>query len=332
MKWFLDLATFTKSQLEDLLQLAQQLDVYPEPNALSGKVMTMLMLRHSFHTRASMGAAMARLGGKVINIGPSGSGWEIETGEGAMDGSSAHHALEMVPSMGAYSDVLGIRAPGSFRDLAADLHEDVFSKLCKACPVPMINLESAINHPCQSLGDWKTLNESQIPGVGGRMVLTWSHNTAPHPFGVTAATLHMAALRGMRVTVLRPDEYALPPPLMVKAQRAAGLNGGVVTETNNRAEAFEGAQVVYAESWVSPANYHNRDAEKALREKYQDWCIDERWFKTAVEDCRFMHALPVRRGISVDDDILDGPRSLVLQQARNRMLGQMAVLYRMLKQ
>lgn len=332
MKWFLDLATISKSQLEDLLQLAQQLDVYPEPNALSGKVMTMLMLRHSFHTRASMGAAMARLGGKVINIGPSGSGWEIETGEGVMDGNSAHHAMEMIPSMGAYSDVLGIRAPGNFRDLAADLHEDVFSKLCKACPVPMINLESAINNPCQSLGDWKTINDSKIPDRGGRLVLSWTHNTAPHPYGVTAATLHMAALRGMRVTVLRPEEYALPPPLLAKAQRAAGENGGSIRETTDRDSAFEAAHVVYAESWVSPAHYGNRDAELEQRQKYRDWCIDELWFRTAVEDCRFMAALPVRRGISVAEDILDGPRSLVLKQARNRMLAQMAVLYRMLKQ
>ncbi len=332
MKWFLDLAGFSKDQLQDLLQLSQQLDVYPEPNALSGKVMTMLMLRHSFHTRASMGAAMARLGGKVINIGPSGSGWEIETGEGAMDGSSAHHALEMVPSMGAYSDVLGIRAPGSFRDLSSDLREDVFTKLCKACPVPMINLESAINHPCQSLGDWKTLNDAQIPERGGRMVLSWVHNTSPHPYGGTAATLHMAALRGMRVTLLRPDEYALPPALLNKAQRAASENGGAILETSDRSKAFDAAHVVYAESWVSPANYADREAELKLRQKYSDWCIDERWYETAIEDSRFMHALPVRRGISVAEDILDGPRSLVLDQARNRMLAQMAVLYRMLKQ
>lgn len=293
--------------------------------------MTMLMLKHSFHTRASMGAAMARLGGNVINIGPSGSGWEIETGEGAMEGSSAHHALEMIPSMAAYSDVLGIRAPGNFRDLASDLREDVFTKLCKACPVPMINMESAINHPCQSLGDWKTLNDAEVPERGGRMVLSWSHNTVPHPYGVTAATLHMAALRGMRITILRPDEYAFPPPLLAKAQRAASENGGGILETSDRAKAFDTAHVVYAESWVSPANYSNREAELELRKKYRDWCIDERWFKTAIEDCRFMHALPVRRGISVAEDILDGPRSLVLEQARNRMLAQMAVLYRMLK-
>ncbi|MEM7083348.1 MAG: hypothetical protein AAF465_11505 [Pseudomonadota bacterium] len=331
MKWFLDLAGFSKDQLDDLLMLAQQLDIYPEPNALSGKVMTMIMLRHSFHTRASMGAAMARLGGKVINIGPSGSGWEIETGDGVMDGHSAHHALDMIPSMGAYSDVLGIRAPGGFRDLASDLREDVFTKLCKASPVPMINLESAINHPCQSLGDWKTMNDAEIPSQGGRLVLTWSHNTAPHPFGVTAATLHMAALRGMRVTVLRPDEYALPPPLIAKAQRAAAQHGGSIVETADRDKAFEAARVVYAESWVSPSNYADKEAELELRQKYRDWCIDERWFHAAVEECRFMHALPLRRGISVAEDILDGPRSLVLEQARNRMLTQMAVLYRMLK-
>lgn len=331
MKWFLDLAGFSRSQLEDLLMLAQQLDVYPEPNALSGKVMTLIMLRPSFHTRASMGAAMARLGGKVINISPSGSGWEIETRDDAMEGGSAHHAMEVIPSMAAYSDVLGIRAPGSFSDLLSDLREEVFTKLCKASPVPMINVESAINHPCQSLADWKTMNDYNIPERGGRLVLSWSYNTHPHPYGVPAATLHMAALRGMRITVLRPDEYSLPAPLMAKAQRAASANGGGILETSDRKKAFEAAHTVYAESWVSPANYANAEGERQLREKYKDWCIDERWFKPAIEDCRFMNTLPVRRGISVVDDILDGPRSLVVQQARNRMLVQMAVLYRMLK-
>lgn len=331
MKWFLDLAGFSRNQLDDLLTLAQQLDVYPEPNALAGKVMTLLMLRPSFHTRASMGAAMARLGGKVINIGPSGSGWSIETSDDAMVRGSAHHAMEVIPSMGAYSDVLGIRAPGSFENLAADLREDVFTRLCKASPVPMINMESAINHPCQSLADWKTMNDFNIPQRGGRMVLSWAYNTAPHPYGVPAATLHMAALRGMRITILRPDEYALPQPLLAKAQRAASANGGGILETSDRKKAFDTAHVVHAESWVSPQCYNDPDAERELRNKYKNWCIDERWFAPAVEDCRFMHALPVRRGISVADDILDGPRSLVVSEARNRMLIQMAVLYRMLK-
>lgn len=331
MKWFLDLAGFSQNQIDDLLQLAQQLDIYPEPGALSGKVMTLLMLRPSFHTRASMGAAMGRLGGKIINIGPSGTGWDIETSDGVMKGDSAHHALEMIPSMGAYSDVLGIRSPGGFRDIAADLREEIFTRLCKASPVPMINMESAINHPCQSLADWKTMNDYDVPARGGRMVLVWTYNPRPHPFGTPAALLHMAALRGMRVTILRPDEFAFPPPLVAKAQRAASAAGGSIIETSDRFRALDTAHVVCAESWVAQNHYANHETELAIREKYQDWCIDERWFEPAVEDCRFMHALPVRRGIGVAGDVLDGPRSLVVQEARNRMLIQMAVLYRMLR-
>ncbi|NNF17679.1 MAG: hypothetical protein HKN70_13125 [Gammaproteobacteria bacterium] len=331
MKWFLDLAGFSRPQIDDLLRLSQQLDLYPEPNALSGKVLTLLMLRSSFHTRASMGAAMGRLGGTVINIAPSGSGWEIETSAEVMDGPTVHHALELIPSMGAYSDALGIRSPGSFENLAADLNEQEFTRLCKASPVPMINMESAINHPCQGLAAWKSMNDADIPERGGRLVLAWTYEQQQHPFGTAAAALHMAALRGMRVTILRPDEYALPQPLLAKAQRAASQAGGCVIETADKATAFDTAHVVCAESWVAPGCYADLDKERTIREKYRDWCIDERWFKPAVEDCRLIHSLPVRRGQGVAGDVLNGPRSLVTVTARNRMLVQMAVLYRMLK-
>jgi ornithine carbamoyltransferase len=103
-----------------------------------------------------------------------------------------------------------------------------------------------------------------------------------------------------------------------------------VTETNNRDEALEGAQIIYAKSWSSTKHYGNRVADEEHRRDLHDWCIDESWFATTHDDCRFMHCLPVRRGVVVADEILDGPRSVVIQEAQNRMYAQMAVLYQML--
>jgi len=135
----------------------------------------------------------------------------------------------------------------------------------------------------------------------------------------------------MDVVVLRPPGFELPEPIMSRARDAAEASGGRVTETEDRREAMEGAHVIYAKSWSSTRHYTDRVADQALREELTGWCVDEPWFDNAREDCRFMHCLPVRRGVVVADRILDGPRSVVIREARNRMLVQMAVLYRMVK-
>jgi N-acetylornithine carbamoyltransferase len=140
----------------------------------------------------------------------------------------------------------------------------------------------------------------------------------------------MAAMRGMDVTVVRPDGFELPPSIMDKARQAARLSGGSVHETNNRAEAYEGAHVIYAKEWSSTKFYGDRVADQKLREPLQDWILDEPSFATAQKSARFMHCLPVRRGVAVTDRLLDGPRSVVIHEAQNRMWGQMAVVYQMM--
>jgi len=137
-------------------------------------------------------------------------------------------------------------------------------------------------------------------------------------------------MRGMDVTVLRPEGFELPAPVMDRARAAAAASGGSIRETDDRAEAMENAQIIYAKSWSSTRYYEQPNAERSFREPLLDWCVDESWFGNADPGCRFMHCLPVRRGVVVDDGILDGPRSIVIPEARNRMLAQMAVLHRML--
>jgi N-acetylornithine carbamoyltransferase len=140
----------------------------------------------------------------------------------------------------------------------------------------------------------------------------------------------MAAKRGMDVTVLRPEGFALPQAIMQKATAAATAAGGSVTESTDRRDAMQDAHVVYAKSWSSTQHYGDKLGDQKQRENHLDWCVDESWFRPAREDCRFMHCLPVRRGVVVADAILDGPRSVVIPEARNRMLVQMAVLHQML--
>ena len=195
---------------------------------------------------------------------------------------------------------------------------------------PYINMESAIKHPCQNLADWLTMNDLGIPANGGKFVMSWAYHPRPLPLAVPASTVKTAALRGMDVTVLRPEGFALPEPVMEDARKAAAASGGSVAETADREAAMEGAHVIYAKSWSSTEHYGDRVADQELRRDFEHWCVEDTWFANAAQECRFMHCLPVRRGVVVSEEVLDGPRSVVIPEARNRMLAQMAVLYQML--
>jgi N-acetylornithine carbamoyltransferase len=274
---------------------------------------------------------MTRLGGGSFVISPDMSIHGLETRPGiVMDGTAAEHIREAVPVIASYGDAIGIRAFAERKDLQKDLADTEFAALTDLVDTPWINMESAMNHPCQNLADWKTLDDLQIPASGGRFVLSWAYHPKALPLAVPASTLFMAARRGMDVTVLRPDGFEMPPEIMSKAQHAANGSGGTIRETNDRHEAMQDAHVIYAKSWSSTRHYGDRMADQDLRRELVDWCVDETWFEVARDDCRFMHCLPVRRGVVVSEPVLDGPRSVVIHEARNRMLAQMAVLHKML--
>jgi N-acetylornithine carbamoyltransferase len=332
MQRFNDLADFSHEEIGSLIALAGRLDRQPEPRALEGKVLSLLFLSPSLRTLSSFQAAMVRLGGGSFVISPEMSIHGLESRYGiVMDGVAAEHIREAVPVIASYGDAMGVRAFAERRNLEHDIADKDFTALTSLIDKPCINMESAINHPCQSLADWKTMDDLAVPAQGGRFVLSWAYHPKALPLAVPSATVHMAAARGMDVVVLRPPGFELPPAIMEKARRAASQSGGSVTETTDRREAMQGAHVIYAKSWSSTRHYGDRLGDQAAREELVHWCVDEPWFADARPDCRFMHCLPVRRGVVVADRILDGPRSVVIQEARNRMIVQMAVLYQMMK-
>lgn len=333
MQRFNDLADFSGEAINELVTLAGRLDAHPEPRALDGKVLALLFLSPSLRTLASFQAAMTRLGGGSFVISPDMSIHGLETRPGiVMDGSAAEHIREAVPVIASYGDAIGIRAFAQRRSLDDDVADKEFNELLGLANRPVINMESAIQHPCQSLADWKTLDDIGVPRNGGKFVLSWAFHPNALPLAVPATTLQMAAMRGMDVTVLRPEGFELPAAVMDKARAAAAQSGGSVGESEDPAEAMRDAHVIYAKSWSSTKHYGDAVADKAAREPHVGkWCVDEPWFEPARDDCRFMHCLPVRRGVVVADRILDGQRSVVVEQARNRMVAQMAVLYSMIR-
>ncbi len=330
MNHFLDLAELSREQVVELLALADRLQSRPEPQALAGKILGLLFFNPSLRTLASFQAAMARLGGTSFVISAGNGTWQLETRRGAvMNGAPAEHVREGVPVLAQYCDALGIRAFAGGTNLEADLNETSFKEMVGLVNKPVINMESAANHPCQALADWKTLDELAVPRRG-KFVLSWVNHPRALPLAVPAATVHMAAMRGMDVVVLRPDGFALPPAIMQKATAAAAAAGGSVRETTDRADALNGAHVVYAKEWGSTSHYGNAEADARARSALADWCVRDTWFTHATVDCKLMHCLPVRRNVAVADEVLDGRRSVVQREAYNRMVVQTAVLHRLL--
>jgi N-acetylornithine carbamoyltransferase len=330
MKRFLDLADFSREQILDLLALARSLQDKPQPHALAGKILGLVFFNNSLRTLASFQAGMARLGGSSFVITPGQGTWQLETRLNAiMNGTAAEHVREGIPVLASYCDALGVRAFAEGKNLKSDLDETLFRLIDGLCDKPLINMESAMNHPCQALADWHTMDELRIP-LRAKFVLSWVYHPKALPLAVPAATLHMAAMRGMEVVVARPEGFALPPELMDKARVAAAAAGGSVTETSDRAAALQGASVLYAKEWGSTTYYGDAEADSRIRADLSDWCVRESWFTGANPELKLMHCLPVRRNVAVADEVLDGPRAVVKREAFNRMAVQMAVLHRML--
>ena len=330
MKRFLSLADFSRDQVLDLLALAQSLQDRPEPRALAGKILGLVFFNSSLRTLASFQAGMARLGGNSFIITPGQGTWQMETRLNAiMNGNAAEHIREGIPVLASYCDALGVRAFAEGKSLTQDLGENLFGMIDGLCDKPLINLESAMNHPCQALADWRTLDELKVPR-GAKFVLSWVYHPKALPLAVSAATVHMAAMRGMEVVVLRPEGFALPPQIMNGARLAAAAAGGSLSETSDRRVALAGANVLYAKEWGTTMYYGDTKADSKLRADLSDWCVREPWFAGAAPDAKLMHCLPVRRNVAVADEVLDGPRAVVNREAFNRLVVQMAVLHRML--
>ena len=330
MKRFLDLADFSREEVLSLLELARRLERQPEPHALAGKILGLVFFNPSLRTLASFQAGMARLGGTSFVINSGQGSWQMETRPGVvMDGAAAEHVREGIPVLASYCDALGIRAFAEGKELAYDLAETSFNTMASLTDKPLINLESALSHPCQALADWKTIDDLAVPRAG-RFVLSWAWHPRALPLAVPASALQMAAMRGMEVIVLRPDGFALPAPLMERAQAAAAASGGSVRETSERADALEGAQVLYVKEWGATACYGDAAADARLRATLRGWCVRNDWF-AASPGCRVMHCLPVRRNSAIADEVLDSARSVVQREAYNRLPAQMAVLHQLLR-
>jgi N-acetylornithine carbamoyltransferase len=332
MKRFLDLAELDDALISRLLARARALERNPLNNSLRGRVVGLLFTNPSLRTLASMQAGVAQLGGVSFVIQPGVGSWKLETRAGAvMDGDAVEHIREAIPVLAHYADALGVRCFAAGERLEEDLADALIKMMAELCDKPFMSLESGLSHPCQALADWKTLDDFEVPR-DGRFVLSWAYHPKPLPYAVPASALNMAVRRGMQVCILRPEGYALPDQIMRRAQALAAASGASISETSDRKEAMRDAHVMYVKSWATPSLYGRPDEEKKLRAPLRDWCVAESWFAPALSGAKLMHCLPVRRNVKIKDEVLDGPRSVVIREAENRLHVQKAVLMELLAQ
>ncbi len=312
---------------DELLGLAVRIKRGEVRGGLEDKLLAMVLLDPSLRTRTSFEAAMFRHGGQAIVIEPGRGSWPIETRIGAlMDQDRTEHLIEAARVLGRYADAVGVRAfPRAAR--WADAREDtVIRNFARYCEKPVINLESARRHPCQELADALTLREKLGSPRGRRFVLAWTWHPKSLPTAVPASAALAAARLGMEVVIARPAGFALDPDDMETIRDTAEAAGGLVRTIDDLDAAFDGADVVYAKAWGSLEHY-GADADAEQRHRNREWRVTtERHRITRGGRALVMHCLPVRRNVEIDDALLDGPHSVVVDQAENRLHVQRALL------
>jgi len=330
---FLALEDWGSDEVEELLRLAGRVKRGEISGGLERKVLAMVFLDPSLRTRTSFEAAMFLHGGHAVVLEPGKGSWPLETEPGAvMDGDKVEHLIEAARVLGRYADALGVRAFPRGDHWAVARRDAIVRDFARHSEKPVINLESARRHPCQALADAMTLREKLGETAGKRFVLTWAWHPKALPTAVPASAALAAAQLGMEIVIARPEGYELDPDDTALIRRIAQQSGGeFVHIIDDPDEALVGADAVYVKSWGSVKLYGRPEEEAAQRAGLRDWRLTpSRLRSTRGRRGIVMHCLPVRRNVEIDDAVLDGPNSVVVDQAENRLHAQRALLLELL--
>ncbi len=315
--------------------LAYKADPFKDKTLGTNKRIGCLFLNPSMRTRLSTQIAAQNLGMDAIVFNVGSEGWALEFEEEAiMSGSTVEHVKDAAPIMGKYFDVLAIRTFPSLKNREDDYSELFIKQFVKYAGIPVVSLESATLHPLQSLTDIITIEEenqkSKIKSQKLKIVLTWAPHVKALPQCVANSFSQWINAWGRRLTpalstggegeegginfvITHPEDYELSEQFTKGA-----------TITHDQDEALKGADFVYVKNWSTYTDYG------------KIYCNDPEWMLTneklqLTNNAKVMHCLPVRRNVELSDEILDGPNSLVTQEASNRVWAAQAVLSEILK-
>ena len=305
-----------KQLLTDALSLKE--NPYSLQDLGKNKTLGLVFLNPSLRTRLSTQKAALNLGMNVMVMNMDKEGWALETQDGiVMNGSTVEHIREAAAVMGQYCDILGLRSFPKLVNRDEDYNEDFFNKFIKYCGVPVVSLESATRHPLQSLADLVTIKETWKGSDKPKVVLAWAPHIKALPQAVPnsfSEWMCKAQEDGMiDFTIAQPAGYELNEDFTPGA-----------TITHNLDEALEGADYIYVKNWSSYKEYGQ------VLPYPEGWMINNEKLK-GTNDAKVMHCLPVRRDLELSSEILDGPNSLVIHEAGNRLWAAQAVLKQLLE-
>ena len=306
---------FTKEEVETVLDVAWDLKrkrALGEPHALlRDKTLAMLFFFTSTRTRGSFESGMAQLGGHAAFI-------DSETTQI----SHGDTAKEIGEIFGRYFDGIAIR------QCDWNFGNKYINEVAQASRTPILNMQCDVYHPFQCLADLMTIQEKKGRDLKKKkVVVSWAYAASySKPISVPQSLILQMTRFGCDVVLAHPPEFKLMPEIMQQAKDNAKKYGVGFDVTDNMDEAFKDADVVYPKSWGPMMTTTGKDEGKALIEKYKSWITDERRMKLTKDDSIYMHCLPADRGLEVTDGVIDGPHSVVYDEAENRLHAQKAVM------
>ena len=327
MKSFLTTADWTRTELDEIIESALRFkhgDDQTKP--LAATSVALVFFNPSLRTRASMQVGIYELGGNAVVLEPGGTTWTLEHREGVvMDAEKTEHVAEFVRVLGRYCAAIGVRTFAALKNWDEERQDPILYSFAKYSAVPVINLESAMHHPCQALADMMTIREKLGSGRK-RVVLTWAWHPKPLPMAVPNSFALASAQMGHDLVVAHPSGYELDEQLMETIRQQTAGAGGSLQIVHDIAGAFAGAAVVYAKSWGAKQFYGAPEQDIAERARYREtWIVDEQKM-AGTNNALFMHCLPVRRNVIVTDRVIDSSVSVVIDEAENRLHVQKAIL------
>jgi N-acetylornithine carbamoyltransferase len=329
---FLKTSDFSRNEIEGIFESALKFKsgkITDKP--LAGKSVALVFFNPSLRTRASMQVGIYELGGNAVILEPGGTSWTLEHRENVvMDGDKTEHLAEFVKVLERYVSAIGVRTFAKLENWEEERLEPILSAFENYSSKPLINLESAMHHPCQAMADMLTIRE-KFGKQKKKVLLTWAWHPKPLPMAVPNSFALASAQMGHDLRIAHPKGFELDEELLTEIEAQAKENGGSIEYTNDINNAFDETEVVYAKSWGSFQHYGNANQDILERGIYRDdWIVDENKMRQA-NDAIFMHCLPVRRNVIVTDSVIDSANSVVIDQAENRLHIQKAILTKLLK-
>ena len=327
MQHFLSTGDYSTEQLQQFIDAAVDFKQGEENvYSLEERSVALVFFNPSLRTRASMQVGIYELGGNAVVLEPGGTSWTLDHRPGVvMDADKTEHVAEFVRVLGRYCAGIGVRTFAAMNDWESERTDPILRAFAEYADVPIINLESAMFHPCQALADMMTIAE-RTQAERNRVVLTWAWHPKPLPMAVPNSFALASAQMRHDLVIAHPPGYELDEELLANIGKQAKSSGGTVEVTNDIGAAFEGADVIYAKSWGGKQFYGAAERDVAWRAQFRErWIVDQQKMNT-TNDAIFMHCLPVRRNVIVTDEVIDSPASAVIDEAENRLHVQKAIL------